>query len=72
MQHVYAFEKMVAWQIARQTSKSLYMATKAFPKEELFGDALRTEFQKITYHINKLVNRSTDNLQEPEWPYSPS
>lgn len=37
MQHQYAFEKMVAWQIARQTTKSLYLTTRSFPKEELFG-----------------------------------
>ncbi len=132
MQHEYAFEKMVAWQIARRTTKNLYVATKNFPKEELFGvtsqlrracisiscnlaegsarlttkdqnrfysiayssavevinllivsndleylnddnyNALRSEFQKITFQINKLVNRSTDDLQEPAWPYSPS
>lgn len=37
MNHIYAFEKMAAWQTARQTIKQIYLKTKNFPKEELFG-----------------------------------
>ncbi len=37
MNHVYAFEKMAAWQMARQVIKQIYLKTKSFPKEELFG-----------------------------------
>lgn len=32
-------------------------------------ESLRDEFQKITYQINKLVNRNPNELNEPEWPY---
>jgi len=129
MTHEYSFEKMPVWQIARRVTKSLYAATKNFPKEELFGvtsqmrracisiscnlaegsarlstkdqnrlyqiayssaievinllivtndlgflsdedyESLRDEFQKVTYQINKLVNRNPNELNEPEWPY---
>lgn len=37
MQYTYAFEKMTAWQAARQIVKTIYLKTKSFPKEELFG-----------------------------------
>lgn len=37
MQYTYAFEKMNVWQQARQMAKLIYLKTKSFPKEELFG-----------------------------------
>lgn len=37
MQYTYAFEKMAVWQMARQIVKQIYLTTKSFPKEELFG-----------------------------------
>ncbi len=37
MNHVYAFERLAAWQMARQAIKQIYLKTKNFPKEELFG-----------------------------------
>mgnify|MGYP000083938494 CR=1 FL=1 len=37
MQYTYAFEKMSVWQQARQVTKLIYLKTKSFPKEELFG-----------------------------------
>ncbi len=37
MQYEYAFEKMTIWQIARRVTKFVYVKTKSFPKEELFG-----------------------------------
>ena len=37
MKHTYTFEKMAAWQAARQAVKLIYQSTKSFPKEELFG-----------------------------------
>jgi four helix bundle protein len=37
MQYTYAFEKMTVWQLARQVVKVIYLKTKSFPKEELFG-----------------------------------
>jgi len=37
MQYTYAFEKMTVWQMARQVVKLIYLKTKSFPKEELFG-----------------------------------
>ena len=37
MQYTYGFEKMSVWQQARQVTKLVYLKTKGFPKEELFG-----------------------------------
>lgn len=37
MNHVYAFEKMAVWQNARLAVKNIYLKTRSFPKEELFG-----------------------------------
>lgn len=37
MQYTYSFEKMAVWQLARQVVKVVYLKTKGFPKEEVFG-----------------------------------
>ena len=126
MSHIYSFEKMIAWQMSRQMAKQIYLKTKPFPKEELFGitsqirravisiccnlaegsarigpkgqnyfyqiafgsavevvnllilttdleylsnedyTLLRSEIEKLTFQINKLVNRDPNNLSEPD------
>jgi len=35
--HIYSFEKLETWQKARIFRKEIYLLTKKFPKEELFG-----------------------------------
>ncbi len=35
--HIYSFEKLETWQKARLFSREIYMLTKNFPKEEIFG-----------------------------------
>ena len=55
MSHVYSFEKMTAWQLARQMAKQIYLKSKPFPKEELFG---------ITSQIRRAVISICCNLAE--------
>lgn len=35
--HIYSFEKLETWQIARLFRKDIYMLVKKFPKDEIFG-----------------------------------
>lgn len=35
--HIYSFEKLDVWQKARFFRKNVYILTKKFPKEEIFG-----------------------------------
>ena len=37
MQYEYAFEKMTIWKIARRVTSLVYVKTKSFPRDELFG-----------------------------------
>ena len=37
MGYQYGFEKMAVWQMARQVARQIYLVTKSFPKEELYG-----------------------------------
>ena len=129
MPHTYAFEKMAAWQNSRRVAKTIYWATRNFPKEELFGitsqirrsavsiscnlaegsgrfsekdqnrfyeiaygsalevinlliisndleyipdeeyASVRQEIERITFQINKLVNRNPPGANEPDAPY---
>lgn len=55
MKHIYSFEKMTAWQQARQTAKQIYLKTKPFPKEETFG---------VTSQIRRAVISICCNLAE--------
>jgi four helix bundle protein len=55
MAYTYAFEKMAAWQLARQCAKLIYFKTKNFPKEEIFG---------ITSQIRRAVISVCCNLAE--------
>jgi len=35
--HIYSFEKLETWQIARVFRKEIYLLVKNFPKDEIFG-----------------------------------
>jgi four helix bundle protein len=35
--HIYSFEKLETWQKARTFRKEIFLLTKKFPKDELFG-----------------------------------
>jgi len=53
--YTYSFEKLDVWQCARAFRKEIYIITKSFPKEELFG---------LTSQIRRSANSITDNLAE--------
>jgi len=55
MQHTYSFEKLIAWQQARQIIKQIYLTTKSFPREEIFG---------ITSQIRRAAISISCNLAE--------
>ncbi len=50
MAYTYAFEKMAVWQNARQAVKQIYLVTKFFPKEELFG--ITSQIRRASISIN--------------------
>ncbi len=35
--HLYSFEKLEVWQLARELTKHIYVITKSFPDEEKYG-----------------------------------
>ena len=55
MSYTYAFEKLTVWQMNRVLAKKLYLKTKSFPKEELFG---------ITSQIRRACISVSCNLAE--------
>ena len=48
--YTYAFEKLGVWQLNRAFTKKLYINTKAFPKEELFG--ITSQIRRATISIS--------------------
>jgi four helix bundle protein len=50
MKHTYSFEKMAVWQAARQAIKQIYLKTKNYPKEELFG--ITSQIRRAGISIN--------------------
>ncbi len=72
MNHLYAFEKMGAWQTAWQVIKQIYLQTKTFPKEELFGITSQMRRAGISiYKLMSLKNNPGKELRESDFPYGP-
>ncbi|SES10396.1 four helix bundle protein [Pedobacter rhizosphaerae] len=53
--YVYSFEKLETWQKARIFRKEIYLLTKKFPKEEIFG---------LTSQVKRSVSSISDCLAE--------
>lgn len=52
MAYTFSFEKLSVWQLSRQFSKKLYLQTKSFPKEELFGITSQTRRAAVSISCN--------------------
>ncbi len=60
--YTYAFEKLAVWKTNRAFTKKLYLKTKLFPKEELFG---------ITSQVRRATISISCNLAEGSAKLSP-
>ena len=61
-QREFRFEKLEVWQLARALNRSVYQATKRFPKEELFGltSQLRRASVSVSSNIAEGSGRNSD------------
>ncbi len=61
-----SFEKLLAWQAARKLTKDIYVATKTFPRDEIFAltSQMRRASSSVCANIAEGFSRSTipDNL----------
>ena len=53
--HIYSFEKLEVWQLAREFRKEIYIITKSFPSDERFG---------LTGQLRRSASSIGDNLAE--------
>lgn len=53
--HIYSFEKLEVWQLARQFRKDIYIITKGFPADEKFG---------LTSQLRRAASSMGDNIAE--------
>lgn len=51
----YSFEKLEAWQLAREVKLEVYVITKSFPREEIFG---------LTSQFRRSIDSVSTNLSE--------
>lgn len=65
MKHIYAFEKLLAWQTTREVTRQIYLKTKNFPKEELFGitSQIRRAGISISCNIAEGSGRTSEGQQ---------
>jgi four helix bundle protein len=59
--HKFSFEKLVAWQDAKELAKTIYQETKAFPQEEKYGltQQIRRSAMSVCANIAEGSTRST-------------
>lgn len=59
--HIYSFEKLEVWQIAREIKKDIYRLSKVFPKEEIFAltNQLRRAIGSVTANLAEGAGRAT-------------
>jgi four helix bundle protein len=58
--HVYSFEKLETWQIARLFRKEIYNIVKKFPKEETFG--LASQIKRSASSIGDCVAEGSGRI----------
>ena len=60
--YIYGFEKLEVWQTARKFTSEIYLLTRKFPKEELFGitNQIRRASISICSNIAEGVTRKTN------------
>jgi four helix bundle protein len=57
------FKKFEVWQLSHRLTLEVYIATKTFPKEEIFGltSQIRRSFASIGYNIAEGSGRNSDS-----------
>ena len=60
--YTYSFEKLEVWQLARQLKKEVYLITRGFPKEELYGytSQMRRAASSITVNLAEGSGRANN------------
>ncbi|MCT4644177.1 MAG: four helix bundle protein [Carboxylicivirga sp.] len=60
--HIYNFEKLEVWQLARKLVKKIYLATQSFPESEKYGltNQLRRAGVSISSNIAEGIGRITN------------
>ncbi len=63
--HIYSFEKLDTWQLARQFAKTTYLITKKYPDDEKFGlvSQIRRASISVASNIAEGVSRKTPKEQ---------
>jgi four helix bundle protein len=64
MKFSYSFEKMVVWQMTRKVINQIYIKTKNFPKEELFG--ITSQIRRAAVSISCNLSEGSARLGEKE------
>ncbi len=62
--HEYSFEKLRAWQSARELAKSVYVATAEFPRREIYGLTSQCNRAAISVAANLAEGSSRQSLKD--------
>jgi hypothetical protein len=67
--HIYSFEKLEVWQLARQFRKDIYIITKGFPADEKFG--FTSQLRRAASSIGDNIAEGTGKLHPKKKPDTP-
>ena len=62
--HVYPFEKLRVWESARQLVRSVYKATRAFPRGEIYGLTSQTNRAAVSVAANLTEGSARSSRKE--------
>lgn len=58
--HIYSFEKLEVWQLSKELVRTIYIITKNFPREELFG--LTSQMRRASVSVSSNLAEGTSRV----------
>lgn len=62
--YVYSFEKLEVWQLSRKLAVEIYLETKKFPREELYG--ISSQLRRASLSVSSNIAEGSSRFSEKD------